>query len=105
MKIEGDEWMRSYEWIDRSNNRMSLWDRRNYLDTIAGFTVFFFMDFDEPCNVDLFRCRDCYGNNLHKPSMELPGSQSRNYLETTNGTTKKVPTELPGNHVDKPGVF
>ena len=78
--------MSSYEWIDWSNNRLSLWDRRNYLDTIAGFTVFF-MDFDEPCNVDLFRCRDCYGNNLHKPSMELPGSQSRNYLETTNGTT------------------
>jgi len=29
------------------------------------------------------------GNNLHKPSMELPGSQSRNYLETTHGTTWK----------------
>ena len=61
------------------------------------FSTAFYYGFDDPCNVDLFRCRDCYQNNLHKPSMELPGSRLRNYLETTSETTWKVPKELPGN--------
>ena len=105
--LRGDEevWMRIYEWIDRHHTLLSFMGSAELPGYYSRFFAAFYYGFDDPCNVDLFRCRDCYWNNLHKPSMELPGSRSRNYLETTNGTTQKVPKELPGNYVDILGVL
>ena len=100
-----EEWMKIYELTNINNTWRKLmgstelpgyyisWQKFIGLTELPGyqsrfFTAFYY-GFDDPCNVDLFRCRDCYWNNLHKPSTELPGSRIRNYLETTSETTWK----------------
>ena len=75
---------------------MSL-DRRNYLDTIAGFTVFFLWILMNPAmwicldaeivTVIIFinlpwNCLEANHGTAWKPLTELPRKSPRNYLET-----------------------